>query len=51
MYIMTTKHHQGYYGFQGAALDPNDPKYDALKGITIPKKGIGEDKEERWFRW
>ena len=43
MYIMITKHGRGYYDMQGPALDKNAPEYDALKGITIPKKGIGQD--------
>jgi hypothetical protein len=45
MYIMITRHHQGYYDFQGPALDPNEPQYGPMKGITIPKKGIGRDKK------
>jgi hypothetical protein len=43
MYIMVTHHGKGYYGFMGGALDPSSPEYQSMKGITIPKKGIGKD--------
>ena|SRR5262252_4986784 len=43
MYIMITKHGMGYYDYQGGALDPSSPEYASMKGITIPKRGIGKD--------
>jgi hypothetical protein len=44
MYVMITSHGKGYYDFQGGALDPKAPEYDALQGKSIPKVGIGKDK-------
>ena len=44
MYVMVTHHGMGYYDMQGAALDKDDPKYDVMKGVKIPKLGIGKDR-------
>jgi hypothetical protein len=44
MYVMITRHGKGYYDMQGGALDPAAPEYDDLKGVKIPKLGIGKDR-------
>jgi hypothetical protein len=44
MYVMVTHHGKGYYDYQGGVLNPDDPEYDALKGVSIPKWGIGKDR-------
>ena len=44
MYVMITNHGKGYYDYQGGSLNPDEPQYDALRGATIPKWGIGKDR-------
>ena len=44
MYIMITQHGKGYYDYQGGSLDPKSPEYDQMKGVSIPKWGIGQDR-------
>lgn len=44
MYVMITHHGKGYYDMQGGAMEKDAPEYDALKGIKIPKLGIGKDR-------
>jgi hypothetical protein len=44
MYVMVTHHGKGYYDMQGGALDKDSPEYDSMKGIKIPKLGIGKDR-------
>jgi hypothetical protein len=44
-YKHITKHGKGYYGDYGSGLDPNDPIYQALKNVVIPKTGIGRNKK------
>lgn len=43
MYVMITHHGKGYYDMQGSGME-DSPEYDSLKGIKIPKLGIGKDR-------
>lgn len=44
MYVMITHHGKGYYDMQGGGADSGSGEYDALRGIYIPKWGIGKDR-------
>jgi hypothetical protein len=45
MYKMISSHGRGSYADMGSALDPNDPVYQALKNVEIPKIGLGKKKD------
>jgi hypothetical protein len=40
-YHVTSEHGLGSYSQMGSALDPNDPVYQALKNVKIPKTRVG----------
>jgi hypothetical protein len=43
-YKMVSSHGKGLYGDMGSSLNPDDPMYKIMQGITIPKKKVGKQK-------